>query len=99
MSSRNDARVPYPINGGQQVVSFSGISAATTNPVDAQTRRVVLYATEACHINFGATPVATTSDFYLPGGQSTFLAIRAGEKVAALQDTTAGVLHVSETTY
>ena len=99
MSSRNDARVPFPVNGGTQKLSFTGSSGATTSAVGDQTRRVSLYATQDCYINFDGTPTATTADFFLPGSMQIMLAIRPGQKVAALQVSNAGDLYVSELDY
>ena len=99
MSSRNDARVPYPKNGGTQTITFSGTSAAMTNAVSDQIRRVSLYADADCYIHFAQTPTATTADFFLPGSIQIMLAIHPGQKIAAIQSTAGGTLYVSEVDY
>lgn len=99
MSSRNDARVPYPVNGGTQTASFLVTSVAISTAVGVQTRRVLLYATQDCHIHFAGTPVATTSDCFLPASTQIMMAIRPGEKVAAIRSSADGVLTVSELDY
>lgn len=99
MSSRNDARVPFPVNGGTQSVAFLVTSVATTNAVGVQTRRVSLYASTDCHVRFEGTPTATTSDFFLPAGTQIMLAIRPSQKVAAIRASADGTLYVSELDY
>lgn len=99
MSSRNDARVPYPITGGTQSVAYTGTAGTISNAVDAQTRRVLVYASTDCHIQFAVTPVATTADMFLPALSQIFLSIRGGEKVSAIQSSAGGTLIVSEMTY
>ena len=99
MSSRNDARVPYPLTGGTQSVAYTATHGAITNPVDAQTRVVLVYASTDCHIQFAGTPVATTADMFLPATTQIFLRIRGGEKVSAIRNSADGTLIVSEMTY
>lgn len=100
MSSRNDARLPYPKDDGYQAVSFTASSARTSAGVGEQTRQVVLYADQDCHIAYGDSAVtATTSDFFLPASVVMFLQIRPGQYVAAIRSSADGTLHVSETTY
>lgn len=84
--------------GTNQVVTTSGTSAATTNAVNAQTRVVRLKATEDMHIAFAVSPTATTSDPILTGGETEYVDITPGNKVAGIQVTTAGKLHVTEVT-
>lgn len=89
--------VGRPVNGGYQSVSFTGSAAATANAVGGQIRSVVLYATEDCHIRFGqGSPAATATDCFLPKDTYALFPIQGGEKVSAIQNTTAGTLHVSE---
>ena len=99
MSSRNDARVPFPVTGGTQSAAFTGTSAAISNAVGDQTRRVLVYADQDCHIQFAKAPVATTADCFLAASTQIMLSIRPGEKVAAIQATAAGTLYVSELDY
>ncbi len=100
MGSRNDARIPFPVNGGTQSASFTATSAAISNAMGAQTSRVTLYATEDCYVHFAKTPTAVTTDFFLPASTQVMLAIRPGQKVAAIRATaTDGKLYVSELTY
>lgn len=99
MSSRNDARVPFPVNAGTQTAAFTATSAAISNAVGDQTRRVSLYATQDCHVRFEKTPTALTTDFFLPASTQIMLGIRPGQKVAAIRASTDGTLYVSELDY
>jgi len=99
MSSRNDARVPYPLTGGTQSVAYTGTHGAISTAVGSQTRNVLVYASSDCHIQFAKTPVATTADMFLPGSMQIFLTIHPGEKVSAIQASAGGTLYVSEMTY
>ena len=99
MSSRNDARVPYPVEGGAQSVAYTATASATASAVGPQTRRVLISASSDCHIRFGATPVATTADTFVPANSTMFLSIRPGQKVSAVQDSAGGTLWVSEMDY
>lgn len=85
-----------PIVGGTQTAAFTGTSAAISNAVGSQTRVVRLYATQDCYVAVGASPTATTSDMPLPAGAIEYIKINPGEKVAAVQISTGGNLHVTE---
>lgn len=87
--------------GVNQVVAVGAASAATTNPVGAMTTLVRLISTTACHIKIakqvGETPpAATTSDPLLPANVPWEVAVRPGDKVAALRVSQDGNLHVTE---
>lgn len=92
----NATAIGFPLKGGHQSVTVSGTSAATSNAIGSQTNRVVLYSSTDCHIAFGASPTATTADFFLPASTMVMFPIRGGSKVAAIQASAGGTLHVSE---
>ena len=97
--SRSDTRVPFPL-GVSQSITTSGTSAATSSGVGDQTRHVMIYASEDAYYALGASGVAaTTSSTFIPGGGEHFIQIRGGQYVAAIQDSTAGVVKVSEFVY
>lgn len=79
-----------------QTASYTGTSAAITNAVGDGVNVVRLVATSACHIKVAVTPVATTSDMLLPANTVQYLAIAPGQKVAAIQNSAGGTLHVTE---
>ena len=79
-----------------QTVAVGTASAAITNPVGAQIRRVRLISTTACHVAIGSAPTATATDMYLAAGREEYFSIHPGEKVAVIQDAAAGTLYVTE---
>lgn len=79
-----------------QIAAFTASSAAITNAVGDGVTIVRLVATAACHIKVGVTPVATSSDMLLPANTVQYLAISPGLKVAAIQNSAGGNLHVTE---
>lgn len=81
-----------------QKVTFSGTSAATTNAIGAHITVVRLVATEPCYVAFGGAPVATSSSIYLPADRPEYFTVNSGDKVAALQVGSGGVLDVTEMT-
>jgi len=86
----------YPLT--TQTAAFTASSAAITNAVGSQVNKVRLLATQNCHIAFGASPTATTSDFYLPSGVVEYFTIKPGQKVAAIRNSADGTLYVTEMT-
>jgi len=84
----------YPLT--TQTVAFLITSVASTNAVGAQTKRVRLVATTDCHIAFGVSPTATTSDMYLAADREEIFKIKPGQKVAAIRNTADGTLYVTE---
>lgn len=76
-------------------LNFTGISTAT--PVFQKTTVVVrVYATQDCFVDFGVTPVADNTQMPLPGGLVEFFKVEDNDKIAAIQDTSAGTLYITE---
>ena len=88
----------YRMDGTAQTITTSGTSAATTNAVGSQTYAVRLHTTEDCFITCGASPTATTSHTFLAADTTEYFRISPGEKIAAIQSTTAGTVYVMECT-
>lgn len=84
----------YPLT--TQSVTIGAASAATTNAVGAQTKRVRLISTIACHVVFAVAPTAAATDMYLAPGREEVFKIKPGQKVAVIQNAAAGVLYVTE---
>jgi hypothetical protein len=82
--------------GTNQTIAVGAASVAVTNPFGGYTTVVRLCSTTACHIKVAVTPVATTSDPYLPAHVEWFIEVAPGQKVAAIQNTAGGTLHVTE---
>lgn len=97
--SRSDTRVPYPL-GVSQSITTSGTTARTSAGVGTFTRHVMIYSSQDAYYNFGdSTVTATTSDTFIPAGGEHFVQIRGGQYIAAIQDSAAGVVKVSEFGY
>lgn len=82
----------------QQKVSFTG-TAASSNAVKANTRVVVLYATEDCWVKFGTAPTAVANDgssIFIPAANYRPFVVGASDKVSVIQDSAGGDLHITE---
>lgn len=51
------------------------------------------------HFSIGVSPTATANSPYLPAGGVEYIQVRAGEKVALLQDTGALAVTITELTH
>jgi len=80
--------------GAAQAVSFDGSTQSTATSTN--TRIVRLVSTTACHVAFGSNPTATTSSTYLPAGSVEYFKIKGGDKIAAIKNTAAGSLYITE---
>lgn len=81
--------------GNTQTVSYDS-SAATASGFGNGIHVVRLSSTTGCHVSFGSSPTATTSDAYLKGGEPEYFVVTPGQKVAAIKTATAGTLTVTE---
>lgn len=80
-----------------QTITIGAASAAITNAVNAYVNKVRIATTGNCHIKIDNTPVATSSDLYLPAGAVEYFTLSPGQKVAAIQDGAAtGTVYVTE---
>lgn len=83
--------------GTSQTITTGAASALLTNAFGPYTTVVRLVATAACHVKIGnPTATATASDPYLPANTPWFIEVAPGQKIAAIQNAAAGVLHVTE---
>ena len=87
---RNDvAQVPELPVHAEQTVAIDGSSTASTNAVDEATAILVLHPSDACHVAFGPSPTATTSNQRLAAdGRYTWAVppgLRGTLKVAVIQ--------------
>jgi hypothetical protein len=75
-------------------------TGAITAPSAAITGTCVrLVATKDCHIAFGADPSAGPNDPLLAAGIPEYFWVTNGHKVAAIQDSEAGKVHVTPVTF
>jgi hypothetical protein len=92
-------------NSTTQAVAYTGTAAASTNAFGTQTSCIRIVSNSACHYVIAGTPVAATTDPFLPANWVEYIAVRPGEKISAIQaatnglvTATAGTLWVTELT-
>ena len=72
-------------------------SSAASAAFGAQTYKVRLVATTDCRIRISdGTPTAVATDSYLPASAAEYFTVTPGQKVAAMQVSSAGTLNVTE---
>jgi hypothetical protein len=78
-------------------VLATGAASVASAAFGPQTYAIRVIATAACHIAFGAAPVATANDAYVaPSVRPEFIGVTPGSKIAAIEDTAAGKLYITE---
>ena len=84
---------------GLTLVSSSkvAIGSASAQSGTLNGSMVRLTPTQNCHVAFGANPTAVADGtcMYLPAGQPIVVGITSGQKLAVVQDSTAGSLFIS----
>lgn len=78
-----------------QTVAIGGSSAQST-AITSGLPAVQLVATSDCYVAFGSNPAATNTSMYLPALTPMTYRIDRSDKVAVLQVSGAGVLHITE---
>jgi hypothetical protein len=82
--------------GAAQEVT-TGVASAASGAFGSQTRQIRVAATAACRIRVdNGTPTATATDTYLPADTVEWLDVTPGQRIAAIQETAAGKLSVTE---
>lgn len=94
--AKNEGLIQAALPSTTQTITTSGTSAATSSAVATSTRLVRIVATKDVHITFASAPTATTSSPFLPANQVEYFKITGGHKVAAIQNSEAGVVYVTE---
>lgn len=79
-------------NGTTQTAAAGSSSAAVTNAFGAQTYQVRLSANTACHYALGASPTASVADPFLPANIVEYVTVAPGQKIAAIQAATGGLV-------
>jgi hypothetical protein len=79
-----------PDHTNLQFVAVGAASAAVSNVIGANA--VLLISTTACHVAFGASPTATTANFYLPANTPMAITCSPTDKVAVIQNAAGGYL-------
>lgn len=72
---------------GLQKVDYSGTVSVQSNVFQPLTFFIRVYATDDCHLAFGASPTATNNHMFLPGGSVEYFGIRPGDRLAVLRHT------------
>jgi hypothetical protein len=81
--------------GTVQSVAYTGTAGTITNALGGQTYKVrVVVTTDSFITTDGST--ATSAGTYLPGLAAEYFTVSPGQKVSAIQVTTAGTLYVTE---
>lgn len=78
-----------------QQVSTSG-SSAQSSAFGAKTQKIMVVATADAYITIGTNPTATSASFYLPAKVPLWFGVQPGEKLAALQVSSGGVVSIAE---
>jgi len=81
-----------------QKFNFNGTSAQCSNFFHPNTTCIRVFPTEDCYIKFGSDPTATSNDVFCPGGIIQYFGVSPDNdnKIAAIQSSTAGTLHIFE---
>ena len=88
------ALVPYR----SQKISVSGTSAQS-NALQSGTTLVRIFCTTDAWLAFGSNPTAVANDglsYFLPAGIQDFIGVTGSTKIAVIQDSTSGSLHITE---
>jgi hypothetical protein len=97
----NKRNVQVLMPGQTIVLTFATSSVPTTTAITNSTV-VRLIATEDCHVKFGATPIATAEDMFMPANVPEYFELGdVGDSVlvqniAVIQDSTGGLLYITE---
>jgi len=87
------------LNGTTQSVAYTATAGTITNPISPEIFKVRVMSTTDVFLRISdGTPIATTSDAYLPGLQPEYFICTPGQKVSAVQVSASGTLYVSEIT-
>lgn len=81
-----------------QTVAYTASAVATTNAFGAQINVVRVVSTTDCFIEFLKTPVATTSDTFLPALSVEYFTVTQGQKLSAIRSSSDGSIFVTEMT-
>ena len=84
--------------GTSQDITTGATSATLTNAFGAETFQVRLSATAACRYRVveAAGGTAVAADTLLPANVVEYVTVTPGQKIAAIQETAAGKLNVTE---
>lgn len=88
-----------------QIAQCVGLGTALTVSYDSSTQSAAVgintfiirvVASTDCHVAIGSNPTATTSSTFMPAYSVEYFKIAPAQKIAAIKNTTAGTLYVTE---
>lgn len=79
-----------------QSKAYTGTAGVIDNATSSQTKVIRVVLTSAGFIAIGASPTATTSDYYMPAGVPEYFLVNGAVKVSAVQASAGGTLYVTE---
>jgi hypothetical protein len=79
-----------------QAVAYTATAAATATAFSDGIHHIRISATTACHYKLAGTPVATTSDTYLPANVIEIIRVNPGQKISFIRNATDGSASVSQ---
>lgn len=82
--------------GTHQSVAYTGTAGTISTAINTGVQKVRVVVTSAAYIKIDNTPTATSSDAYIPADSPEYFTIAPGQKVSAIQVSSAGTLHVTE---
>jgi hypothetical protein len=89
----------FRFHGTAQEVT-TGAASAASSAFGSQTFAIRVSCTVACRIIVGdGTPTALATSAYLPANVIEYIRVSPGQKIAAIQETGAGKLSVTELTH
>lgn len=94
---RDQRSVPLPVMQPIQnrSIPFGAVSTEISGfPID-DVNVIRLVATDNCHIEFGDSPVASTTSMFLPAGVIEYFYIKDNQKIAVIQNSSTGMLFIS----
>lgn len=87
--------IPVLRAGTVQSAAYTG-TAGTTNGVGGTTAVVRVWCSTDAYVAFGPSASATASHTPVSAKQAEYFAVRAGDKVSAVQQSAGGTLYVTE---
>ena len=78
-----------------EAVAYTATAAASTAFSDG-IHHIRISATTACHYKLAGTPVATTSDTYLPANVIEIIRVNPGQKISFIRNASDGSASVSQ---
>lgn len=88
------------VDGAFAVVSSEAVAYTATAAASAAfsdgIHHIRISATTACHYKLAGTPVATTTDTYLPANVIEIIRVNPGQKISFIKNATDGSASVSQ---